>query len=71
MSPQAACSVLPIWRAAAAVGTDRLLFSTDYPYRYRSGSDARRFLADCALDDAGSVSFASGNWERLTDAKEV
>jgi predicted TIM-barrel fold metal-dependent hydrolase len=36
-------------RAAAIVGTDRLLFSTDYPYQYRPGGDARRFLEDCGM----------------------
>jgi predicted TIM-barrel fold metal-dependent hydrolase len=30
-------------RAAAVVGVDRLLFSTDFPYQYRPGHDARRF----------------------------
>ena len=53
-------------RAAAIVGTDRLLFSTDYPYQYRSGGDARRFVAECGLDVAGRAAFAHGNWERLT-----
>jgi len=53
-------------RAAAIVGTDRLLFSTDYPYQYRPGWDARRFLAECGLDEAGKTAFAHGNWQRLT-----
>ncbi|WP_334314133.1 amidohydrolase family protein [Agrobacterium tumefaciens] len=34
-------------RAMAVVGPDRLLFSTDYPYQYRQGGDARRFLENC------------------------
>lgn len=54
-------------RAAAIVGTDRLLFSTDYPYQYRQGGDARRFLADCGLDAESKAGFAHGNWERLTE----
>lgn len=53
-------------RAAAIVGTDRLLFSTDYPYQYRPGGDARRFLAECGLDEAEQQAFAHGNWQRLT-----
>jgi len=53
-------------QAAAIVGADRLLFSTDYPYQYRPGGDARRFLADCNLDDAAKAGFAHGNWLRLT-----
>lgn len=38
-------------RAVAIVGADRLLFSTDYPYQYRTGGDARGFLAGCGLDE--------------------
>jgi len=53
-------------RAAAVVGTDRLLFSTDFPYQYRPDRDARRFLENCGLDEAATASFAHGNWMRLT-----
>nr|WP_276592142.1 MULTISPECIES: amidohydrolase family protein [unclassified Sphingomonas] len=53
-------------RALAIVGPDRLLFSTDYPYQYRPGGDARRFLAECGLDDDAKAAFAHGNWQRLT-----
>ena len=56
-------------RAAAIVGTDRLLFSTDYPYQYRDGGDARRFLAECGLDGLHKAAFAHGNWDRLTGAR--
>ncbi|MDR3437236.1 amidohydrolase family protein [Telmatospirillum sp.] len=51
-------------RSAAVVGTDRLLFSTDFPYQYRPGADARRFLENCGL--AEPAKFAHGNWLRLT-----
>jgi predicted TIM-barrel fold metal-dependent hydrolase len=53
-------------RAAAVVGTDRLLFSTDFPYQYRPGSDARRFLENCGLAESEKAGFAHGNWMRLT-----
>ena len=53
-------------RAAAIVGADRLLFSTDYPYQYRPGGDARRFLANCGLAESEKVGLANGNWQRLT-----
>ncbi len=53
-------------RAASIVGTDRLLFSTDFPYQYRRGRDARRFLEMCGLDDTAKAAFAHGNWSRLT-----
>lgn len=52
--------------AASIVGTDRLLFSTDYPYQYRPGNDARRFLHECGLEGDDLGAFAHGNWERLT-----
>lgn len=60
-------------RAADIVGTDRLLFSTDYPYQYRQGRDARRFLENCGLDEIDRAAFAHGNWEQLTSgqAKET
>jgi predicted TIM-barrel fold metal-dependent hydrolase len=55
-------------RAVAIVGVDRLLFSTDFPYQYRPGGDARRFLEHCGLDEAAKAGFAHGNWLRLTGA---
>ena len=58
-------------RAAAIVGTDRLLFSTDYPYQYRPGGNARRFLAECGLNDPDKAAFAYGNWDRLTEGNAV
>lgn len=53
-------------RAAAVVGVDRLLFSTDFPYQYRPGHDARHFLAKCELAEQDKAGFAHGNWMRLT-----
>lgn len=55
-------------RAAAVVGFDRLLFSTDFPYQYRDGQDARRFLDGSGLDADARAGFAHGNWLRLTGA---
>lgn len=52
-------------RAASLVGTDRLLFSTDFSYQYRSGCDARRFLDNCGLEGTAKAGFAHGNWLRL------
>jgi predicted TIM-barrel fold metal-dependent hydrolase len=56
-------------RAIEAVGPDRILFSTDYPYQYRTGGDARRFLDGLSLDDGDKAKFAHGNWERLTGSR--
>jgi hypothetical protein len=53
-------------RLATMVGTDRLLFSTDFPYQYRPGGDARRFLNECGLARSAKAGFAYGNWMRLT-----
>ena len=53
-------------QTARIVGRDRLLFSTDYPYQYRPGGNARRFLENCGLDETEKRAFAHGNWERLT-----
>ena len=39
-------------RSIEIVGVDRILFSTDYPYQYRPGHDARRFLEQSALSEA-------------------
>jgi predicted TIM-barrel fold metal-dependent hydrolase len=53
-------------RAAAVVGHDRLLFSTDFPYQYRPGSDARKFLETCGLSKSEKAGFAHGTWLRIT-----
>ncbi len=54
-------------RALAIVGSDRLLFSTDFPYQYRPGRDARYFLDNCGLNEDAKGKFAHGNWERLSE----
>ncbi|ENN89345.1 hypothetical protein RHSP_00979 [Rhizobium freirei PRF 81] len=53
-------------QAVDAVGVDRILFSTDYPYQYRPEGDARRFVAGLEFDDTNKAKFAYRNWERLT-----
>lgn len=53
-------------RAVAIVGPERLLFSTDFPYQYRAGGEARRFLDTCGLAGEDLAGFAHANWERLT-----
>jgi predicted TIM-barrel fold metal-dependent hydrolase len=55
-------------RALEVVGPERLLFSTDYPYQYKPGGTARRFLDECGLQGDARAGFASANWERLTGA---
>ena len=53
-------------RCLEIVGPERLLFSTDFPYQYRPGGGARRFLDAAPLDDADRAALAHSNWERLT-----
>ena len=47
------------------LGAARILFSTDYPYRFTPDGGARRFLQDAILTDADRAAIAHGNWERL------
>ena len=53
-------------RCVDIIGIDRILFSTDYPYQYRPGGEARRFLDRAPLDITDKTKLAHGNWERLT-----
>jgi len=53
-------------RLVASGTFDRLLFSTEYLYQYRSGREARRFLEGTRFDAVDRARFAHGNWERLT-----
>ena len=52
--------------ALELLGPERVLFSTDYPYRFDPDDTAPRFLAD--LPEATREAIAHGNWERLTAA---
>jgi predicted TIM-barrel fold metal-dependent hydrolase len=62
---------------AEVVGTDRMLYSTDYPYTFgtrpggfpyldTSGGVARSFLENAPFSDEEKIAIGSGNWERLT-----
>ena len=53
-------------RSVEIIGTDRILFSADYPYQYRPGRDARNFLEATTLSKEDKEKFAFANWERLT-----
>ncbi len=50
--------------AIEVMGADRILFSTDYPYRFVRDGGARRFLEEADLSDADREKIASGNWNR-------
>ena len=52
-------------RSIEIIGADRILFSTDYPYQYRPGREARNFLEAAHLSERDKEKFAFANWERL------
>ncbi|WP_214317752.1 amidohydrolase family protein [Nonomuraea sediminis] len=62
---------------AEVVGTDRMLYSTDYPYTFgtrpggfpfldTSGGVARKFLEQAPFTAEEKAAIGSGNWQRLT-----
>jgi hypothetical protein len=63
---EAAALITATRRAAlAVVGPERLMFSTDFPYQYRPGGDARRFLQTCGLDETAKAAYTHENWRIL------
>lgn len=54
--------------AKEVIGVERILFSTDYPYRFEADGTARRFLEDADLTDAEREAIGHGNWERMVAA---
>jgi predicted TIM-barrel fold metal-dependent hydrolase len=57
-------------RSVEIIGIDRILFSADYPYQYRQGRDARKFLEATELSKENKEKFAFVNWERLIEKKQ-
>jgi predicted TIM-barrel fold metal-dependent hydrolase len=53
--------------ALEVLGPERILFSSDYPYRFTPEGGARDFLDSVNLADADRHAIAHGNWERLVD----
>ena len=62
---------------AEVVGTDRMMYSTDYPYTFgtrpggypfldTSGGVGRSFLEQAPFTEEEKAAIGSGNWERLT-----
>jgi predicted TIM-barrel fold metal-dependent hydrolase len=51
--------------ALEVLGPERIMFSTDYPYRFTPNGGARSFLLKAELADADRAAIAHGNWERL------
>jgi predicted TIM-barrel fold metal-dependent hydrolase len=51
--------------AIEVLGVERIMYSTDYPYRFAADGGARQFLDRADLTDANTAAVAHGNWERL------
>lgn len=51
--------------AIEVLGVERIMFSTDYPYRFTRENGARRFLEQADLNQSDKAAIAHGNWERL------
>ncbi|WP_037366150.1 amidohydrolase family protein [Amycolatopsis orientalis] len=51
--------------AIEVIGTERIMFATDYLFEASSLSGARAFLEQAPLDDTARESIAFGNWERV------
>ncbi len=51
--------------AIEVLGPERIMFSSDYPYRFTSGASARHFLEAADLSDTNRMAIAHGNWERI------
>ena len=71
VTPSGMWSQAYLQRTLEIVGPERLLFSTDFPYQYRPGGDARSFLKEAALPLEQKELFAHGNWERLTQSRNA
>ena len=50
----------------AVVGAERIMFSTDYPYKIAPSRGARDFIEKSGLADETKALIANGNWQRLS-----
>lgn len=51
--------------AVEVVGTERILFATDYPYQPGPDGGVEHFLQSAGLDRAAQERIAAGNWDAL------
>lgn len=68
VTPSGMWSQAYMQRALEIVGPERILFSTDFPFQYKPGRQARTFLTESGLSLSDQELFAHGNWERLTQS---
>jgi len=66
VTPSGMWSQSYLQRTLEVVGSERIIFSTDYPYQYRPGGAGRSFISESVLSPEEKELFAHGNWERLT-----
>ncbi len=66
VTPSGMFSQTYLQRSIEILGIDRILFSTDYPFRTAPDGGARAFLEAAALSEGDKAKIAHGNWERLT-----
>jgi predicted TIM-barrel fold metal-dependent hydrolase len=48
------------------LGIERIMFSSDYPYRFAPNGGARAFIDQAELGIEDKEKFAHGNWDALT-----
>ena len=65
MTPSGLWSERYLRWALEVLGPERILFSSDYPYRMTPDGGARRFLEKADLSEVDRTAIAHGNWERL------
>jgi predicted TIM-barrel fold metal-dependent hydrolase len=51
--------------AIEVLGSDRILFATDYPYKTFRNGDARQFLQDASISNVDREKISCSNWDRL------
>ena len=54
--------------AIEVMGVERIMFSTDYPYRFAPNGGARAYLEQAELPPEAKARFAHGNWKRSRSA---
>ncbi len=69
VTPSGMFSQSYLQRSIEILGVDRVMFSTDYPFRFAPNGGARAFLRDAALSEEDKAKIAHGNWERLTSRR--
>ena len=65
VTPSGMFSQSYLQRSIEILGIDRIMFSTDYPFRFAPNGGARAFLRDAAISEADKAKIAHGNWQRL------